>query len=401
MAQLAFTLARPDLKWFSYVQDFDLPFAEEWIKRLAQPGLPVLDPFAGTGTTLLAARSLGHPSVGLELSPLMAQMARARLDWNIDASLVRSKAQEIAAALVEAPTHPSAHEFFAGDPLMLRWISERAVSDVLTAVDQAAMVRRVRERRFLFAAIASVLSRISNMEYRPNISYKKRPAGEALASVLPAQIEFMLQDIAAARRLVPSEAAWRVLEGDARAVYRRANRYGPYGLLFSSPPYPNDMEYVHQTRMELQLFGYARARAGLRNLKQKMITSSVKLVYSANFWQYDEGLKVDGVREVVAQLDETLKDKNWGWDAAQMVAEYFGGMRTVLSGAYRVLSPGAAAAWVVGDSAFNGVFVPTNQLFANAAESVGFHVEAIEVFRPRWNTKHSTTLSEAVIVTRR
>lgn len=42
-------------------------------------GGTILDPFAGSGTTLIAARSLGYPSVGIELSPEYAQMATERI----------------------------------------------------------------------------------------------------------------------------------------------------------------------------------------------------------------------------------------------------------------------------------------------------------------------------------
>jgi modification methylase len=42
-------------------------------------GDTVLDPFAGTGTTALAARELGRASISVELEPGYVDLARTRL----------------------------------------------------------------------------------------------------------------------------------------------------------------------------------------------------------------------------------------------------------------------------------------------------------------------------------
>lgn len=52
----------------------------EFMVRLSG-GHRILDPFAGAGTTLLAARRLGRTSVGIELSPEYAAMTKTRLLW--------------------------------------------------------------------------------------------------------------------------------------------------------------------------------------------------------------------------------------------------------------------------------------------------------------------------------
>ena len=44
------------------------------------PGAAVLDPFAGTGATLLAARLLGLDAVGVEIDPAYCRAAQRRLD---------------------------------------------------------------------------------------------------------------------------------------------------------------------------------------------------------------------------------------------------------------------------------------------------------------------------------
>ena len=49
------------------------------LKLVTSPGGIVLDPFAGSGTTLVAAASLGIRAVGIELDPAHVAIARARL----------------------------------------------------------------------------------------------------------------------------------------------------------------------------------------------------------------------------------------------------------------------------------------------------------------------------------
>jgi hypothetical protein len=50
------------------------------IRRFTRPGDLVLDLFAGLGTTLIEARRLGRPSIGVELDPAAAEAAREALD---------------------------------------------------------------------------------------------------------------------------------------------------------------------------------------------------------------------------------------------------------------------------------------------------------------------------------
>jgi site-specific DNA-methyltransferase (adenine-specific) len=50
-------------------------------KALTRPGL-VLDPFAGSGTTLRVARRLGRDALGIELNPEFARLARERAGFD-------------------------------------------------------------------------------------------------------------------------------------------------------------------------------------------------------------------------------------------------------------------------------------------------------------------------------
>lgn len=56
-----------------------LALMESLVRDFTQPGDLVLDPFAGTGTTLVACKRMGRRWCGMEREPKYAQIARARI----------------------------------------------------------------------------------------------------------------------------------------------------------------------------------------------------------------------------------------------------------------------------------------------------------------------------------
>jgi DNA modification methylase len=58
---------------------FPETLAREFVEFFTKQGEWVLDPMVGTGSTLLAARSLGRPCLGVELNETFARLAQERL----------------------------------------------------------------------------------------------------------------------------------------------------------------------------------------------------------------------------------------------------------------------------------------------------------------------------------
>jgi adenine-specific DNA-methyltransferase len=56
-----------------------VPSLKPVIEAFTQPGDIVLDPFCGSGSTLLASKILGRRYIGIELNAQFCQTARRRL----------------------------------------------------------------------------------------------------------------------------------------------------------------------------------------------------------------------------------------------------------------------------------------------------------------------------------
>jgi DNA modification methylase len=70
---------RPEHRDGSHPAPFPVELARRAVRLSTWPGEVVLDPFAGTGTTLLAARQLGRQAVGIETSERYCEIAVGRL----------------------------------------------------------------------------------------------------------------------------------------------------------------------------------------------------------------------------------------------------------------------------------------------------------------------------------
>jgi hypothetical protein len=86
---------------------------------------------------------------------------------------------------------------------------------------------------------------------------------------------------------------------------------------------------------------------------------------------------------------------------AKVTRLYFGGMARHLADLRELLRPGARLAYVVGDQAsYLRVMIRTGQILADIAQSLGYRLEGIDLFRTRLATATREQLREEVVILR-
>lgn len=87
----------PIHEWYRFVLSFPPHLVRNYIEKFdLSPGSVVLDPFCGTGTTLVEAQKLGYASIGVEGNPVAHFASQTKVDWSVGPYLLLSHAQGIA-----------------------------------------------------------------------------------------------------------------------------------------------------------------------------------------------------------------------------------------------------------------------------------------------------------------
>ena len=209
----------------------------------------------------------------------------------------------------------------------------------------------------------------------------------------------MIDDLALVRDRASVGA--RVYRGDAR----RADEILPprsVDAVITSPPYPNEKDYTRTTRLESVILGLMDDADNLRELKKNLIRSNTRGVYK-NDADDLEVAEHDAIQEIARNIErrrlELGKTSGFERQYARVTKLYFGGMVKHLAGLRKALNRGARLAYVVGDQAsYLRVMIRTGRLLADLAQSLGYRVVDIELFRTRMSTATGDQLREEAVI---
>ena len=337
---------KPTHRWFYYKEGYSPEIVEYALNREKTKGI-LLDPFCGTGTSLLAAKEKGLESIGIDASELAVFVSRIKC-----ANYEKKNPEEMKEFLKNL--------FKERKPANLKWDFElfnpktafpkRNLNDILyirEAIEKSEFSEKTRN--LLLLALISILPQSSIIVKDGGfLKIDKRKRAMTTKDAFKRKVKQMVSDIEKAGTTGKEPD---VQLGDARVLPCEEESCD---VIVTSPPYLNNIDYSKVYGLELSLLAL-----------NKEITKHTRGRSLRSFLQKDTKPKY--VPPEVEEIGNRIP----------VVGAYFADMENSISEMKRVLKKGSSAYVVVSNSVIFREHILVDEILAAIGERLNLESEII------------------------
>ena len=401
--------------WLKYREGFSSVLVETLLKDFRlQPGDTVLDPFAGSATTLLVGKTAGINATGIDILPNchLAWEAKSKfLDYDINelreiqTKLVKSEPGISATLFPHITITESAFSPETENAIMwyTDWFTNMDISDnakilcklILTSILEDVSYTR-KDGQYLRWDYRSLKLKERNDVRK---TQGKQLIGGIDKGELPGVKESLIgafsdvvSDIEILQfRFKKNGSHQKLIHGSTLEVLPTISE-NVFAAVITSPPYANRYDYTRTYALELVYLGYGEKIMELRQtLLSCTVESRSKIAVLKNYYnsigqtdRYNHILSIIKNNPALNEVNMALKIR---WDKGDMnnkgvlpmVNQYFSELAFVFAEIYRTCRSGANIAFVNDDVRYGGEIIPVDTITTNLAESLGFEPEKIIV----------------------
>jgi len=364
----------------SYPSKF-VPQLPRWaIKKYSSKGDTVLDPFVGSGTTMVEAQLAGRNSFGMDINPLAVLISKVKTT-PIESHIRHARTVEIMNAITrdKSADYPSPH--FRNRDFWFKKQTSKTLAMILHHISQ---VPEDDMRDFLLVCFSSIIGRVSNVASgqilqarRGKIKSKPSMSRKKIIALFKQVVKSSLSLLDEYVKNIPEHVSAKAITEDARNLDPK-KWAGQVDLIITSPSYINAIDYIWADKLRLHWLGLAKNDSErLKLMRQQIGTENIS---SVEYRYLPEKIGIKALDQNIAKIynaTEYRASDNQNQLRAHVVYRYFRDIETHFQKAYEVLPKGAYYCFVMGDNSICKVKIPTYRFFYEIAERIGFR----EIFK--------------------
>lgn len=388
----------PFQRWYSYIEGYSPSFVKTLIETNNISDTLVYEPFAGTGTTVFAADSMGLDTVYSEINPLLRSLISAKIEVQ---SLPIEKRKCLAIDFLRAyenvmsslgPVDSNLMKAYRNVFGKSKYFDDAVLKNVLQLSYRIKEQKDALVRSLLNIAVCAILVPVSYLKKQGDLRFKTSKERETevkyISDVLPVKVSEIYEDILNSDYRL--SASHKCISPNAKAI--GGADISDIGAVITSPPYLNGTNYIRNTKLELWFLGHLKTDADLRILRDEILTSGINDVKSSYREAYSICDSSPLLNSVITELKENAYDKR----IPLMAVCYFSEMMQVFSGLASKLKNGARILIDLGDSIFCDIHIPTDKILIELLETLGYNLESNQVLRTR-RSRNGSVLSQFLI----
>jgi len=330
--------------------------------RMKKEHLNILDPFCGSGTTLLEAATHGCSSVGIDIDPLACLVSRVKTRTISDDVLLNLNVDFW--NIFEMTTS----NYMPNIDNFNHWFNENNIEHLSRLYETIRTYQSSTDLfELLLVTLSSIIRKSSNADNRSLKTYVSHTHIKKVPDALEAFRSHLKRNIA---RLIELN---QVIKYSETYVHNPASSsesgYLPvkesFDCVITSPPYIKSMDYLYNQMLEVLWLGPYLGINGKDALNQ------YKKLYIGSQVRDKKYIPLIGIDEIDSFIGNIFKLNP---KHAAICAQYFSDISDHLSATYDLLIPNGEYYMVVGNSNVSGIEVPVNRFVQLIAIRQGFTV---------------------------
>jgi hypothetical protein len=358
----------PFQRWIYYQESFSTELLDWFLKyqKIDKKNSLFLDPFCGSGSSLVGAQKNGIDSIGIDLNPLSCLISEVKTNNYKSSEIKYCKNFEI-------PKFKEISNIYSYYNLSIvkNIFSKKNLIKINLIKNSIKKINNENVRKILLLNLICILEKCSNYKKGGNgIKRRKNIKNLDIFVEFKKSLKIILFDIESKK--TKSKC---VIYNENIKNFKSINLKKKISFSLFSPPYVNCFDYFEVYKIELWFGNFINDYNQLRLLRKKAITSNLNA---------DIKQKIDQIiksKLFIHTMRCLNKKKHWNKNIPNMVNLYFIDMLNFLESLKNKVKKNSIIAIVVGNSSYQGVPVATDLILSEIAQSLGYKVKEIIVTR--------------------